>query len=308
MQKTLSSPVSFYGIGLHTGRAVTMAVRPAPAGHGIAFKRTDVIGKDNIISARAQSIVDTRLCTVIGNAAGVSVGTIEHLMAAFAGCGIDNALVEVDAPELPVMDGSAKDFVEAFDRIGIIAQGAPRKAIRILKEISITDGEKRASLTPSNLPVYGATLDYTNAHIGTQRFEIKLVNGNFRHDLADCRTFCLAADVDAMRKAGLALGGSLSNAVVVDDAGVMNEEGLRCTDEFVRHKILDAIGDLYMAGGMIIGRYEALRPGHDLNAKLLSALFADPSAYEIIDLYVDLIDADQTVYPQGAKTREKAAA
>lgn len=306
MQKTLSQPVIFHGIGLHTGRAVTMRVKPAPAGHGIVFKRVDVIGKDNVIPARHENIVDTRLCTVIGNDAGVTIGTIEHLMAAFAGCAIDNAIVEVDAPELPIMDGSAKDYIEAFDRVGINAQSAPRRALKILKEITVTDGAKRATLSPNALPVYSATLEYSHAHIGTQRYELTLVNGNFRHDLADCRTFCLASDVDAMRKAGLALGGSLNNAVVVDETGVMNEDGLRCTDEFVRHKILDAVGDLYLAGGLIIGRYDAVRPGHDLNAKLVAALLADKSAYEVIDLYVDLADAGAEIYP--ASAREKAAA
>lgn len=308
MQKTLSHSVSFSGIGLHTGRAVTMQVRPAPVGHGIVFKRIDVIGKDNLVPARFDAIADTRLCTVIGNEDGVTVGTVEHLMAAFAGCGIDNALVEVDAPELPVMDGSARDFVETFDAAGIVAQGAPRKAIRILKDIIVKDGAKRASLKPSSLPVYAGTIEYAHPEIGTQSYEMKLVNGNFRHDLADCRTFCLAGDVEAMRRAGLALGGSLSNAVVVDETGVMNEDGLRCTDEFIRHKLLDAIGDLFLAGGPVVGRYDAVRPGHDLNAKLLAALFADESAYEIVDLYVDLEEADKDIYPKDAKIREKAAA
>lgn len=306
MQKTLSESVTFYGVGLHTGRAVTMTVNPAPAGHGIVFKRTDVADKDALIPARHENVVDTRLCTVIGNKDGVSVGTIEHLMAAFAGCGIDNALVEVDTPELPIMDGSAVEYTERFDRVGIVVQSAPRKAIKIKKEIIVVDGAKRASLKPSSVPVYAGKIEFAHNAIGTQSYEIKLVNGNFRHDLADCRTFCLADDVEAMRKAGLALGGSLHNAIVVDEIGVMNEDGLRCTDEFVRHKLLDAIGDLSLAGGLIIGRYDAVRPGHDLNAKLLGALLADESAYEVIDLYVDLEEAGNPVYP--AKTAEKAVA
>lgn len=307
MQKTLSHLVSFHGVGLHSGRAVSMTIKPAQPGHGIVFKRVDVIGKDNVIPARHDMIVDTKLCTVIGNEAGVSVGTIEHLMAAFAGCHIDNALVEVDAPELPIMDGSARDFTARFDEAGIVTQGAPRKAIRILKEVTVGDGVKTASLSPSALPVYAGMIDFDHRQIGRQHHEIKLVNGNFRHDLADCRTFCLAQDVDAMRRAGLALGGSLNNAVVVDEAGVMNEEGLRCTDEFVRHKLLDAIGDLYLAGGLIIGRYEAARPGHDLNAALLAALFADESAYEMVDLYIDLDEAEQAPY-ETTQSRETAAA
>lgn len=306
MQKTLSAPVSFYGIGLHTGRAVTMTVHPAAVNHGVVFKRVDVIGKDNIIPARHDHVIDTRLCTVIGNEAGASVGTIEHLMAALAGCGIDNALVEVDAPELPIMDGSSKEFTQGFDHIGIVTQAAPRRALKVLKEVSVTDGAKRASIKPSVLPVYTGTIEYDNTHVGTQSYSLKLVNGNFRHDLADCRTFCLAADVEAMRKAGLALGGSLSNAVVVDDTGVLNEDGLRCTDEFIRHKLLDAIGDLSLAGALVIGHYTAVRPGHDLNAKLLSALMADVSAYEMIDLYVDLEEAAQDIY--APKTAEKAVA
>lgn len=306
MQKTLSESITFYGVGLHTGRAVTMTVKPADVGHGIVFVRSDVSDKDAAIPARHENVVDTRLCTVIGNKDGVTVGTIEHLMAALAGCGIDNALVEVDAPELPIMDGSAVEYTERFDRVGIVAQNAPRKALKIKKEITVVDGAKRASLTPSAVPVYAGTIEFAHSAIGTQSYEIKLVNGNFRHDLADCRTFCMAEDVEAMRKAGLALGGSLHNAIVVDDIGVMNEDGLRCTDEFIRHKLLDSIGDLYLAGGLIVGRYEAIRPGHDLNAKLLGALLADKDAYEIVDLYVDLAEADKGVYP--AKTAEKAAA
>ncbi len=307
MQNTLKKSVKINGIGLHSGVDVHMNIHPANPDHGIVFKRVDITdGKDNLIPARWDHVVDTRLCTVIGNADGVTLATIEHLMAAFRGCGIDNALVEIDAPEVAVMDGSSKAFVDAFEETGLQVQGQPRRAIRILKEVVIEEDGKMTKLSPSAIPVYSGTIVYDNATIGTQSYEMKLVNGNFKHDMADCRTFGLLSDVEMMRSNGLALGGSMDNAVVIDDNGVMNPEGIRCQDEFIRHKLLDAIGDITLAGGLVIGRYESLKGGHALNNKVLRKLFEDDSAWEIVDLFVEVDEADASVYE--AKSRKSTVA
>jgi len=250
-------------------------------------------------------VIDTRLCTVIGNEHGARVGTIEHLMAALRASGIDNALVEINAAEVPVLDGSSIGFIEKIEEAGIAEQSAPRRAIRILKEVRVVEGDKQITLSPSNVPVYEGTIDYADTPIiGVQSFILKLVNGNFKHDVADCRTFGLLDDVQKMKAAGLALGGSMDNAVVVDDTRVLNPEGLRCRDEFARHKVLDAVGDLALSGGLIIGHYKSMRAGHDMNNKIVHALMNDPSAYEIVDLYVDILDADMDVY--SASTAQKA--
>lgn len=296
MQHTLKKSVIISDIGLHSGRIVNVNIHPVGVDHGIVFKRVDIQDKNNLIPAKWDKVVDTRLCTVIGNEDGITIGTIEHLMAAFRGCGIDNALVEIDAAEVPILDGSSIVFIEAFDKVGIQVQSQPRRAIRVLKEITYTEGNKSVTLSPSNIPVYAGQIDYANPTIGTQEFEIKLVNGNFRHDLADCRTYCLLEDVEAMQANGLALGGSLKNAVVVDDNGVINEEGLRCHDEFIRHKLLDAVGDLSLCGGLFYGRYEGLRAGHDMNNKALRALFNDRDAWDIVDLYLEIEESDNNLY------------
>lgn len=296
MQHTLKNKISIKGTGLHSGVSVKINLCPADPDHGIVFKRIDIEGKDNVIPAKWDNVVDTRLCTVIGNGDGVTVGTIEHLVAALRGCGVDNVLVEIDGPEVPIMDGSSVVFVEAIEEAGIQAQGQPRRAIRILKEVVYEEDDKKVILSPSDVPTFGGVIDYTNPVIGTQQYGIKLINGNFKHDLADCRTFCLYEDVEKMQANGLALGGSLDNAIVIDDSGVMNPEGLRCHDEFVRHKLLDAIGDMALAGGMILGAYESSKAGHALNNKALRALFADDSAWEMVDLYVDIDETDQWIY------------
>lgn len=278
-----------------------MCIVPAPVNHGIVFKRVDITDKNNQIPAKWDHVVDTRLCTVIGNEEGVTLSTIEHVMAALAGCGIDNAVVEVDGPEMPIMDGSSQPFVEAIDRAGIEKQAVPRRAIKVLKEIEVKEDGKTVRLSPSAVPVYAGQIEYDNDFIGTQRFEIKLVNGNFRHDLADCRTFCLRQDVEMMQANGLALGGSLDNAVVIDDSGIMNKDGLRCDNEMIRHKLLDAIGDVALAGGLVIGAYDGARIGHAMNNKLLRALFADDTAWEYADLYVDF-EEDHSFLAQDDKT------
>lgn len=295
MQQTLKNTIEMSGIGLHSGKTVSMHLVPAPADHGIVFKRTDLdIGK-NIIPATYDRVVDTRLCTLIANDYGARVGTIEHLMAALRGCGIDNVLVELDAAEVPVMDGSSIAFVEAIDAVGAKEQSAPRRAIKILKEIVVKDGDKQVRLSPSNVPVFAGRIDFHHADIGTQEYSLKLVNGNFRHDVADCRTFGFLKEAEMLRAMGLGLGGSLDNAIILNDDGVMNPDGLRCSDEFIRHKILDAVGDLYLAGGPILGQYDGFKAGHALNNAILHALFADASAWMPVDLHAD-IDESETVH------------
>ena len=296
MQHTLKKSVSISDIGLHSGKMVNITIHPANADQGVVFKRVDITDKENVILAKWDNVVDTRLCTVIANEAGATVGTIEHLMAALRGCGIDNATVEIDAGEVPIMDGSSEPFIKALDEVGVQVQEKPRRAIRVLKEVSYTENGSTVTLSPSNVPVYGGQIDYDNPAIGSQRFEIKLVNGNFKHDLADCRTFCLLQDVEMMQANGLALGGSLDNAIVVDGNGVMNEDGLRCHDEFIRHKLLDAVGDLSLCGGLFFGRYEGLRAGHAMNNKALHALFADDTAWDIVDLYLEIDETDNNIY------------
>lgn len=300
MQQTLASAATVRGIGLHSGAPVTMTMEPAAAGAGIVFVRTDIAGMENRIPARWNAVADTRLCTAIANEAGVSVGTIEHLMAALRGCGIDNAVISLNGPEVPVMDGSAAPFVAAIDEAGIVRQDAPRRAIRILKEVRITLDGKTARLLPADTCSFDACIDFSHPAIGRQDFSVTLVNGTFRHDIADARTFGFLREVEALRRSGLALGGSTANAIVLDDTAVLNDGGLRFHNEFIRHKLLDAIGDLYLAGAPIIGAYEADRPGHALNNALLHALFAAADSYEIVEMAADYTAAAPAFLPRDA--------
>lgn len=279
MQRTLAKAIVIQGIGLHSGAEVRMVLRPAGADEGVTFIRTDIVDRDNVIPARWDAVVDTRLCTVIGNDAGVSVGTVEHLMAALRGCGIDNLSVELDGPEVPVMDGSAAEFVEKIDAAGLTRQKVPRRFIKILKEISVEEDGKIVRLTPAAGSAFGGRIVFDHPSIGAQEYNIQLVNGNFRHDLADARTFGFLHEVEALRRSGLALGGSLDNAIVLDRDRVLNRDGLRYGDEFIRHKLLDAIGDLYLAGAPILGAYHADKPGHAMNNAILHALFASPDSW-----------------------------
>ncbi len=308
MQHTLRTPITITGIGLHSGNPVTARLVPAAADEGIVFVRTDITGKDNVIPARWDHVVDTRLCTVIGNKDRVTVGTIEHLMAALRGCGVDNVRVEIDAPEVPIMDGSSAPFVAAIENAGKQVQSAPRRAIRVLKEITVTEGDKVVTLTPAAAPSFSGMIEYNHPDIGAQHYTLRMVNGNFKHDIADCRTFGFLRDVEALRAAGLARGGSLDNAIVLDDNGIMNEDGLRCADEFIRHKILDAVGDLYLAGGPILGAYDGQRAGHMMNNLVLRALFADPAAWEKVDLFVELDETESPPYPVKARASSVAVA
>jgi UDP-3-O-[3-hydroxymyristoyl] N-acetylglucosamine deacetylase len=281
-QQTLKAPISCVGVGLHSGVRVSLTFRPAPVGHGIVFRRTD-LGLD--IPARVDRVVETRLATVLANG-DARIGTIEHVMAALAGCGIDNAVVEVDGPEPPILDGSSSPFVFLLDCAGVVAQDAPRGAIEVLRPVRVSDGDAFAELRP---PIPGTphldmalSIDFPAVAIGRQALSLRLTPENFRQELARARTFALAEEIDQLRAAGLAQGGSLENAVVVAQARVLNHTGLRMPDEFVRHKLLDAVGDLALAGAPLRGRFTAHRAVHTLNHQLLEALCADLSAWEEI--------------------------
>jgi len=282
-QRTLRSRINCSGVGLHSGRRVELTIGPAAVNTGIQFKRTDAAGNGATIPARWDRVVDTRLCTVIGTGDGVVVSTVEHLMAAFAGLGIDNATVEIDGPEVPIMDGSADAFVFLIECAGLVEQSAPRKRIRILKPITVGDEKSSATLVPAPFASLDFALDFANPAIGKQEKSVRVAEDAFKRELSRARTFGFAEEVELLQKAGLARGGSLDNAVVIGADRVLNREGLRYGDEFVRHKLLDAMGDLYLAGALIEGRFHGTRSGHALNNQLLRALFADPDAWVLID-------------------------
>ena len=283
MQSTLKSAVTFTGKGLHMGKPVSMTLRPASADYGIWFRRTDIIDADAMVPARWDAVTPSRLCTVIENAAGVSVSTIEHIMAALSGCGIHNVLIEIDGPEVPILDGSAVPFVQGLLARGLRQQSAPVRAVRVLKTVEVQDGAAMARLEPADMLEINFQIDFADAAIGSQAKHLSLANGAFVRELCDSRTFCRQSDVDDMRARGLALGGTLDNAVVFDGDRVVSPGGLRHADEPVRHKMLDALGDLALAGGPVLGRYSGHRAGHALTNRLLHALFADPVAYAWVD-------------------------
>lgn len=292
-QKTLKRAIPCRGVGLHSGQQISLTMRPAAVDHGIVFLRTDVTGQDARIPARFDRVVDTRLCTMIANDDGVRVGTVEHLMAALAGCEIDNALVELDGAEVPIMDGSSEPFVFLIDCVGVEEQDAPRRAIEIRKPVTVELDGKRVTLSPADRYAIDFEIDFESKAIGRASLGVEMVNGTFRHELAQARTFGFLEEVEHLRTIGLARGGSLENAVVVDGDKVLNEGGLRYPDEFVRHKVLDCIGDLYLAGGPLIGHVDAVKAGHQINNAALRALFADPSAYAIVD--ADTVFAEQAL-------------
>lgn len=281
MQQTIKTAVSFAGHGLHSGQPANLVIRPAKAGHGIWFRRTDLPADEGLIPARWNAVERTQLCTRLVNGAGASVSTVEHVMAALAGCGVGNALVEIDGPEVPIVDGSAQPFVAGLLRAGLFAQSAPARAIEVLREVEVSNGAARARLLPAAQLEIAFHIDFPDAAIGVQERELVVKNGAFVRELSDSRTFCRQADVDMMQEKGLALGGTLDNAVVVEGDRVLSPSGLRHADEPVRHKMLDALGDLALAGAPILGRYEGYRAGHALTNTLLRALFADRRNYRI---------------------------
>lgn len=280
-QTTLRRPISLTGIGLHRGRTARMTLLPAAAETGIWFKRVDVTGADQLIPAIYDHVTDTQLCTLLSNRDGVSISTVEHIMAALAGLGLTNVMIEVDGPEVPIMDGSSKTFVDAILEAGMTVQTAKRRIIRILDRVEVQVGGASAVLMPAPAFEMSFEIDFPDAAIGHQSRSMRVSNGAFVEHLANCRTFGRAYEVDAMRARGLALGGSLENAIVIDGARVLNTDGFRHPDECVRHKMLDAVGDLALAGAPILGRYEGLRAGHGVTNVLLRALFDTPDAWQM---------------------------
>ncbi|PZW37979.1 UDP-3-O-[3-hydroxymyristoyl] N-acetylglucosamine deacetylase [Humitalea rosea] len=293
MRRTLRAPIGCVGIGLHSGARVTMTLRPAAPGAGIVFRRTDI----NLeIPARFDQVGDTRLCTALGasDRPDRRIGTVEHVLAALAGAGVHDALVELDGPEVPILDGSARDILFLIDSAGVVDNGLPLSVLEVLKPIRVTEtddtdsawAELRPAANGAGWPAAfeaALTIDFPNTAIGRQSLAVRVTPQTFRHALADARTFTLAEDVARLRAAGLARGGSLANAVVVDGPMVLNPTGLRTADEFVRHKLLDVVGDLSLAGHPISGRFSGYRSGHALNNRLLRAMFADRAAWRVVE-------------------------
>ena len=283
MQTTIRSAVSFAGIGLHSGVPATVTIQPASAEYGVWFRRTDIHDRDALIPARWDVVQKGRLCTKIENPAGVKVSTIEHIMAALAGCGIHNALIEIDGPEVPILDGSAAEFVLGILNRGVQELNAPVRAIRVLKEIEVYDGEAVARLSPSDVFEINFHIQFEDAAIGQQEKSLNMANGAFVKELCNSRTFCRQSDIETMRENGMALGGTLANAIVVDGGTVVTPGGMRYEDEAVRHKMLDALGDLALAGAPLLASYSGYRAGHALTNSLLRALFARPDAFQMVE-------------------------
>lgn len=283
-QRTLRKSLTFVGIGLHTGNKVSMAIRPGEPNTGIVFIRKDVPAGKGLIAAKWYDVVETHMSTVLGNQFGVTIGTVEHLMAALYGCGVDNALVEIDGPEIPIMDGSSHPFARMIEQVGTVNQPALRKAIWLQRPVAVKLEDKEAALLPSFSPSITVEIDFADSAVGRQRHCVELINEAFRADIARARTFGFANDLARLKKLGLARGGSLHNAVLVDGDRIVNEEGLRYENEFVRHKILDALGDLALLGVPVIGSYYGLKPGHTINNALLHKLFEERDAWSYVTL------------------------
>ena len=278
-------------MGVHSGERVRLSIRPAPVGHGIVFVRTDVRDRDNRIPVAGDAVGASRLNTVVTNAAGVSIATIEHLMAAFCALGVSNAVIEVDGPEIPIMDGSALPFVQLLDRAGFRRQEAPVRYIEVLEPIIVEEGDKLAALLPCDRYEMFFEIDFENPVVGRQSIDFVVDEATFRNEIMAARTFGFAHEVEALRQAGLARGGSLENAVVIDGDEILNPGGLRMEREFVRHKALDAIGDLYVLGAPLLARYEGRRSGHALNNALVRALLAAPHAWREVTRTPELAQA-----------------
>ena len=283
MQTTIAQKAQFRGVGLHSGAAVRLAILPAPANHGVVFVRTDLGGVR--IPARWDHVTPSQLCTLLDNGEGATVSTVEHVMAALSGTGITNAVVEVNGPEVPILDGSSAPFVQGILEAGLRQlPDAPLRAIRVLRPVEVQNGEAFARLTPASNLRIDFDITFTDAAIGHQEKSLDMTNGTFVHELMDSRTFCRQSDVVQMQQNGLALGGTYLNAVVVDGDKVLSPGGLRHQDEAVRHKMLDALGDLALAGAPLLARYTGHRAGHAMTNKLLRALFAQPDAWEWVTL------------------------
>lgn len=280
-QRTLKNPIHCSGTGVHGGQKVSMWLLPAPQNTGIVFRRIDISGQQTEIQARWENVVDTRLCTVIGHSNGIKIATIEHLMAALYGSNIDNVTIEIDGPEVPIMDGSAAPFVFLIECAGQVEQEANRMAIEVTKTITVENGKSWASLTPAPDFSVSFELNYENSPIAQQNLSLGVYQASFKSDICRARSFGFLQDWDKLRENGFALGASLDNAVVITGNQIMNDGGLRYDDEFVRHKILDCVGDLYLAGAPLIAHFTGVRSGHAINCALLKKLFEDKSAWRL---------------------------
>jgi UDP-3-O-[3-hydroxymyristoyl] N-acetylglucosamine deacetylase len=290
LQTTVSKPITFEGIGLHKGLKSKLLVLPAETDFGICFKRTDVQSGDAYIPAILNNVVNSELCTRLENSDDISVSTVEHLMAALAGCGINNAVLEIDGPEVPILDGSSLIFVKEILKSGIKLQNRSLKAVRILKPVEYKRDLAWAKFEPSANPKMSFSIEFSEEAIGAQSKTLDMSNGSFVRELCDSRTFCRHSEVEAMRSKGLALGGSYENAVVVDGKNVLSPGGLRHSDEPVRHKMLDALGDIALAGFPIIGHYVGHKAGHGITHGLLRNLFYDKENFEIISCDKEAIE------------------
>jgi len=281
-QKTINSKISCSGVGLHSGTMVSMTLLPAPCDTGIIFKRTDIESEKNTIKANYKNVVDTQLGTTIANEFGTKVSTIEHIMAAVWGCGIDNLFIEINAPEVPIMDGSSEPFVFLIECAGISTQDKSRRVIEIMKKVRVEDKDKFIEVEPSKEFSIDLKIDFDHKEIKKQQFDYHSTFTSFKNDICRARTFGFKHEIEHLHKLGLAKGGSLDNAILIDENGVVNKEGLRYNNEFVRHKALDFIGDIYLAGYYIIGHFSASKSGHGINNKILHELMKNEDAWRLI--------------------------
>lgn len=296
-QRTLKNSIHCSGIGLHSGLKIDMTLHPAAPNTGIVFRRRDLSNGGVEVPARWDHAVETPLCTTLAGDAGVRIGTIEHLMSALAGCNIDNAVIELNGPEVPVMDGSAAPFVFLIECAGTLVQDEARRVLEIRKRIAVSDRGRTASMAPGAGLSIDFEIDFESPAVARQRWSEIVTEGNYKRDIARARTFGFLGEVDRLRELGLARGGSLDNAIVISEDQVLNEGGLRYENEFVRHKVLDLIGDLYLVGGPIIGCVRGVRAGHAMTLRMIRALFAEKSAWA----WREMTEADLDL-PMGAAT------
>ena len=279
LQTTIAGPASVSGVGVHSGKPARLTIRPAGEGTGVVFVRADIADRDADIPALATRVTTSELGTNMTNDAGVSVATVEHFLAACAGLGVDNVRAELDGPELPILDGSSRPFVALLERAGLAHQASPKRVLKILKPVEVRQGVKFARLSPGEDFTMRIAIDFPTKAIGRQAISFTMAPGAFAREIAWARTFGFAHQAEQLYAMGKALGASMDNTVVIDNDVVLNPGGLQAQDEFVRHKLLDVIGDLFLAGGTVEGLYEAEQPGHALNNQLLRAVFAEASSF-----------------------------
>ena len=281
-QSTINSPISFNGVGIHSGKAVNMTIFPADNDFGIVFKRID-LDTNNYIRVMPENIYLSKYCSKLKNKHGVCVGTVEHLLATLHSFHINNVLIEINSPELPAMDGSSYEFTKRLMEVGIQIQKKTKKVLKILKEVSVKEGVRSIKVLPSNHLSFSIKINFSNNLIGKHQYDYTHNTQNFIDEICYARTFCISKDVLKLRAAGYGLGGNLNNVIVVEDNKILNDTGLRCDKEFVKHKILDCIGDFYMSGLPLLGSIYATQPGHELNGKLLKKIFQDKDNYKILE-------------------------